>query len=227
MWIRILFLMMQMDVSKQNSNVSLNLDVSQNETINSQFDENDGNESNEFSYFIDKDDRKSYSLINILEDKTNLSVVETRNRITNIIECNFWDEEIKCGDICLGVKWSCQCGKQKITIFPLKETLSSKLEHCCLPPSFESKTQCYKNEDTLTVHCDHGKPLSLFKPCNGKCYNDYEDRNITGLGQLAMHKCDTENKCVLVQQMCRGYSLCDDNQILKNVKMVSSVLIVG
>ena len=127
MWIRILFLMMQMDVSKQNSNVSLNLDVSQNEMITSQFDENDGNERNEFSYIIDKDDRKSYSLINILEDKTNLSVVETRNRITNIIECNFWDEEIKCGDICLGVgvKWSCQCGKQKITIFPLLVILTT------------------------------------------------------------------------------------------------------
>ena len=39
-----------MDVSKQNSNVSLNLDVSQNETINSQFDENDGNERNDGTF---------------------------------------------------------------------------------------------------------------------------------------------------------------------------------
>ena len=103
----------------------------------------------------------------LLLENRDLQDVE-QETFEHIIECNYKTEAL-CGDVCMPRGWTCECGNERFdVVYDWKQ--------CCLPPvHISSKTkQCYKHEDTFTIHCGQGKPMHIRELCNGKCYNEYK-----------------------------------------------------
>ena len=94
---------------------------------------------------------------------------------------------------------NCECGNDTFNVF-------KDLKHCCVNISQTHGEQCMKDGNN-NVRCDQGTPLSMSTPCNEICYNDYA--GTAPMGLRARYKCGSEH-CVLVHNMCRGYSLCSD-----------------
>ena len=69
---------------------------------------------------------------------------------------------------------------------------------------------CYQDVITSNVHCENGTQLRFSEPCNRKCYNEYQERNATPLGNNAMFRCANGHQCVKVSKMCQGTALCGD-----------------
>ena len=130
----------------------------------------------------------------------------------NIDDCDY-ASEIRYGDMCTPYGWDCHCGNQTINI-------ERNWKHCCLPPSSSNETHCYfkgKNYTVVSsvlaryaVHCEEGEALPILEPCNGKCYNEYQDKDTTSLGWKSQYKCASGNECVPVLWMCQGYALCNN-----------------
>ena len=119
---------------------------------------------------------------------------------TNTTSCDFTNE-LQCGDVCTGHNNLCFCGDERFHVY-------GDTQQCCLPSS-SGGTQCYLDESGH-AHCPHGSSVPLNQICNGKCYNDYNDRDTTQLGSAAHYKCNSGDQCVWVQEMCQGNALCED-----------------
>ena len=132
------------------------------------------------------------------ETKQN-GVIFVSNWNTN---CDYKVEE-KCGDICIPKNWGCHCGNTEVNIY-------NDNQYCCVPPSPTNDTLCMVEDFAEFVYCENGTVVDLRKPCNGKCYNEYQDRYGIYSGYRAYFKCTSGDECVNAYVMCQGYSLCKD-----------------
>ena len=92
--------------------------------------------------------------------------------------------QIKCGQHCADY---CKCGSDK--------TLEhGSAEYCCIP----QHTNC-TSDGLYTASCPGGTPLPFTQPCNGVCHYYSDGRNY----DRNYIPCDTDDRCVSVQDMCR------------------------
>ena len=120
--------------------------------------------------------------------------------LTSNTSCDF-TKELQCGDVCTGVRKLCYCGYDHFHVYVDEK-------HCCLS-SMSNDAQCYLDGDGHG-HCSSGSPVPLNQTCNGKCYNDYNQRDTTKLGPVSNFRCNSGDQCVPAMDICQGYSLCED-----------------
>ena len=102
-----------------------------------------------------------------------------------------------CGDLCIHQKYMCHCGN---------DTLDYKYKYyCCLPPPPPGDTEQCKNSTDGAGHCPTGGKLRISEPCQGSCFNQYQ--NNTSLGSRSQFRC-ANGQCVWSGSLCRfGYAV--------------------
>ena len=93
----------------------------------------------------------------------------------------------------------CICGEEKLS-------LELGLKFCCVDPSPDNSPRCYFNSRGQVL-CPEGRVLNKDETCHGLCYNDYAASEEIQYGSY--FRCGN-GKCVSVDFMCQGYSLCED-----------------
>ena len=106
--------------------------------------------------------------------------------------------EWKCGNICLSGQFTpdpiCQCGNATFSTY-------SSLQ-CCIQP----KDTCEKVPGSwpTMVNCSNGNVLDKTEVCHGSCYNDNSPYLKMGKMGSTHYKCPNTERCVAVDQLCRG-----------------------
>ena len=105
-------------------------------------------------------------------------------------DCDYTLSYHKCGDICVRREYPCYCGN---TTLSWKRTPT---RHCC------SDVPC--TGGWYGASCPGGEVLDISKPCDGRCYADYETSKYLGY-TITQYTCPGHDECLSMKSFCRGW----------------------